>query len=226
MLNKKCFFILLFVLYGAGLTLAGDKTVSDIINFEQENLTINAEKIPLKNIVAEIRNKCSVKIEGLEYRKDEKITYFSKKGALENVLKSFLRHLGEKNYAFEFSSERLMLVAVMPEANVENLLPATRSNEREKHDDTVNVVKVAGIIGRSQAQSSGLIKGDIILEYDGIAISNVDQLIKATKERSNTDQVEIFVLRENYRLRFIINGGFIGVRIKNASIAKDALEVF
>lgn len=226
MANKKILFIFLILLCGANITTAVDKTALGIIIFQQNKLVINAQNIPLMNILAEIQNQCAVKIEGLENRKDEPVTYFSKKESLENVLKSFLRHLGEKNYAFEFVNQKLKRIAVMPKAYSDNLVSDTRADEQENQADTVKVVKVVEVIERSQAQSTGLMKDDLILEYDGVKIHSANELIKLTKDKSNTDQVAISVLRENYRLQFIINGGFVGVRIRDVLIAKEDLAVF
>ena len=141
-------------------------------------------------------------------------------------MKDFLRYLGEKNYAFEYSNEKLLRISVLPWARAGNVLPEAPPQEEESSADTVNVIKVVNIIEGSQAQSLGIIKGDIILEYNGLQIRSTDELIKATKMNTGIDQVEMLVLRENYPLRFILNGGFIGVRISNVTIPKEALEIF
>jgi hypothetical protein len=67
---------------------------------------------------------------------------------------------------------------------------------------------------------------DIILEYNGLSIDSTKVLISATKMKTSTDQVEMLVLRENYSLRFILNGGFIGIRISNVTISKEDLTIF
>ncbi len=206
--------------------MAEDGPVDEIVKFQNNRLSIQASKIPLTKILSAIQNKCLVNIAGLEHRKDEKITFFSNKGSPERVLKDFLRHLGEKNYAFEYGNEALLQIVVLPGAKADNYPTATLADQKENPPETVKAVRVVGVIDGSQAQSAGLMKGDIILEYAGLKISGTDELIKATKTKTNTDQVEILVLRENYRLRFILNGGLIGVRITNASISKESLTVF
>ena len=115
---------------------------------------------------------------------------------------------------------------MLPGGNTNNNTITALSNEKENHPDTVNAVRVAVVIDGSQAQSVGLMQGDIILRYDGLPVTSTDELIKATKTKTSTDQVEILVLRENYTLHFILTGGFIGVRISNVSISKEALTVF
>lgn len=217
---------LLILLSGSAAGMAEEGTIDEIVKFQNDTLTIQASQTPLIKILSAIQNKCLVKITGLEHRKDEKITFSSNKGSLERVLKDFLRHLGEKNYAFEYGNAALLQIVVLPGAKADNYPTATLAYQKENLPNTVKAVRVVGVIDGTQAQSVGLMKGDIILKYAGLKIGSTDELIKATKTKTNTNQVEILVLRENYRLRFILNGGLIGVRIKNASIAKESLTVF
>ena len=223
---RKILLTFLILLSGSAAGMAADGTIDEIVKFQNNMLAIQASKTPLATILSEIKKKCSVKIVGLGKRYDETITYVSKKGSLERVLKDFLRHLEEKNYAFEYSNEALLQIVVLPGGNTENYIITALSNEKENHQDTVNAVRVTDVIDGSQAQSAGLMKGDIILRYDGLPVASADELIKATKTKTNNDQAEILVLRENYTLHFILTGGFIGVRISNVSIPKEALTVF
>ena len=223
---RKVLLTLLILLSGSAAGMAEEGTIDEIVKFQNDTLTIQASQTPLIKILSAIQNKCLVKITGLEHRKDEKITFSSNKGSLERVLKDFLRHLGEKNYAFEYGNAALLQIVVLPGAKADNYPTATLAYQKENLPNTVKAVRVVGVIDGTQAQSVGLMKGDIILKYAGLKIGSTDELIKATKTKTNTNQVEILVLRENYRLRFILNGGLIGVRIKNASIAKESLTVF
>lgn len=223
---RKILLALLLLLSGSAAGMAADGTIDEIVKFQNDTLTIQASKTPLTKILAAINKKCLVKITGLEHRKDEKITFFSNKGSPERILKDFLRHLGEKNYAFEYGNAALLQIVVLPGAQADNYPTADLANQKGSLPETVKAVRVVSVIDGTQAQSTGMMKGDIILEYDGLTIGSTAELIKATKTKTNTDQVEILVLRENYRLRFIINGGLIGVRITNATISKESLTVF
>jgi len=223
---RKILLTLLILLSGSAAGMAAEGTIDKIVKFQNDTLTIQASKTPLTKILSAINKKCLVKITGLEHRKDEKITFFSNKGSPERILKDFLRHLGEKNYAFEYGNAALLQIVVLPGAKADNYPTATLANQKENLPDTVKAVRVVGVIDGTQAQTVGLMKGDIVLEYGGLTIGSTDELIKPTKTKTNTDQVEILVLRENYQLRFILNGGLIGVRIKNASVAKEPLTVF
>ncbi len=223
---RKILLTLLILLSGSAAGMAEDGTIDEIVKFQNDMLTIRASKTPLTKILSAVQNKCLVKITGLEHRKDEKITFFSNKGSPERVLKDFLRHLGEKNYAFEYGNAALLQIVVLPGAKADNYPTDTLADQKETFPDIVKAVRVVGVIDGSQAQSAGLMPGDIILEYSGLTIRSTNELIKATKTKTDTDKVEILVMRENYRLRFILNGGLIGVRISNTSIPKEALTVF
>ena len=220
---RKILLTLLILLSGSAAGIAADDTIDDIVKFQNDTLTIQASQTPLIKILSAIQNKCLVKITGLEHRKEEKVTFSSNKGSLERVLKDFLRHLGEKNYAFEYGNAALLQIVVLPGAQADNYPTATLANQKENLPESVEAVRVVVVIDGTQAQSVGLMEGDIILEYGGLKIGSADELIKATKTKTNTDQVEILVLRENYQLRFILHGGLIGVRIQNESIAKESL---
>jgi hypothetical protein len=223
---RKILLALLILLSVSAAGMADDGTIDEIVKFQNDALTIQASKTPLTKILSAINKKCLVKITGLEHRKDEKTTFFSNKGSPERVLKDFMRHLGEKNYAFEYGNAALLQIVVLPGAQADNYPTAPLANQKENPPDTVNAVRVAAVIDGSQAQSVGLNQGDIILRYDGLPVASAAELVKATKTKTNNDQVEILVLRENYTLRFILTGGFIGVRISNVSISKEALTVF
>jgi hypothetical protein len=118
---KKALSVLILLLFCAASVVAGDKGVTEVVKLQNETLTIQASKTPLSMILNEIKTKCRVNIAGLESRKDENVTYFSKEGSVESVIKDFLRHLGEKNYAFEYSNEKLLRVAVLPWGKTENI---------------------------------------------------------------------------------------------------------
>ena len=225
-LPKKVPFIVLVIfvwaVYGAAEENLGSKTVE----FQNHALTIRASDTPLGKILFEIYTKCRVEIKGLESRKDEPISFVSKKGSLEMVLKDLMRYLGEKNYAFEYKNEQLLRISVVPAAKTVPSVVAPSSDEKKENDAPVGAVRVTDIIKASQAQALGLMKGDIILEYDGVKINNTKELVAATQKKSETDQIEMVVLRENYMLRFILQGGFLGVRIVNETVSKPHREAF
>ena len=95
----------------------------------------------------------------------------------EDLLKSLLRYIGVKNYAFEFTDATLKRLVVVPEAtsDVSSSSPASKGSGHE--NEFVSVAQVQSIIEASQAESAGLQKDDIILEYDGVPITSAQQLV-------------------------------------------------
>ena len=96
---------------------AEEEIVSSLsIEFQEKELVLRAQGIPLGNILDRIRHDCSVEIIGLEAKQNESITFSCKGESLKVLLKRLIWHLGEKNYAFEFVGERLIRAYVVPEA--------------------------------------------------------------------------------------------------------------
>ncbi|MFC1533749.1 hypothetical protein ACFL7M_10330 [Thermodesulfobacteriota bacterium] len=184
-----------------------------IVAFQQGNLSLKAEEIPLARILDEIRKNCLVQISGLEARENEPIT-FSFKGELEEGIKRFLRHLGEKNYAFEFIKGDLRRVLILPEAKDNTSSISNRVNREGIQDKPLTAVRIQGIIDGSQAETLGLLEGDIIIEYDGIEIQTARQLISETRKRAHKEQIDMTVMRDNVLIPFVLRGGLIGIRIK------------
>lgn len=56
-------------------------------------------------------------------------------------------------------------------------------------------VVVARVVPGSPADKSGIVAGDIILEFDGEAINNVEGLVKAIQRRKPGEKAEILILR-------------------------------
>lgn len=223
MLKTSLFIFIVFQMC-ATLGVAEDKIVSSVIvEFQQAKLVLQARGTPLWKILDGISHKCLVEISGLELRVNEPITFSSKGGTLEDVLKSLLQHLGEKNYAFEFYGERLRRVSVVPEAKSGVSSLPLRINKEVIKKKFVNVVRVQSVVDGSQAQTLDLWEGDLIIEYDGVKISSTQGLIKEVKKKSHKEQVEMIVVRGHEPVRFVLNGGFIGVRIKNIRIPKGEL---
>jgi len=221
---KGGLFIFIVLQMYATLGVAEDRIVSSVIvEFQQGKLVLQAEGTPLWKILNGIRHKCLVEISGLELRVNEPITFSSKGGAPEDVLKRLLRHLGEKKYAFEFIDERLIRVSVVPgvRSGVSSL--SVQMNEEVIKEKFVNVVRIQSVVDGSQAQTLDLWEGDLIIEYDGVKISSTQGLIKEVKKKSHKEQVEMIVVRDHELLRFVLNGGFIGVRIKTITIPKGEL---
>ena len=196
---------------------------SSLVEFQQGKIILRAREIPLRRILQDIDNEFHVTIRGLEGRAAEAITFYSQADTLQDILSALLRHLDEKNYAFEYHSEILKQVSVLPEAKTENPAFSAQQGQEPKRNETVNAVEILGIVDRSQAEELALRKGDLILEYDGVKIDRASELVSKTKKRAPAEQIEIVVMRDGDPLRFFVNGGFIGIRIKTIKILKEAL---
>jgi hypothetical protein len=199
---------------------------SPLVGVKNGEFLLQAEGAPLGQILEEMDKRCSVKIIGLAGREKEQITFSLSGKTVEEGIKLFLRHLGEKNYVFEFVDENLRFVSVFPEAKEGRALVSPRAKEDNAIVALVNVVGVKGIIEGSQAEGVGLIEGDLIITYDGVKIGSTRQLIREVEERSDRDQVEMVVVRDNVLMRFTLDGGFIGVRIVAKKIPKTELDYY
>lgn len=223
---KTSLFIFLMFQMTATLGVAEEKIVSSlIVNLQQGRLVLQAQGTPLWKILDAIRRECMVEILGLDDRKNEPVTFSSKGETLEDALKQLLRHLGEKNYAFEFVDERLRRASVFPEAEGIVDLPHVPPGEKVSQKKFVNVVIIQNIVDGSQAQALDLLEGDLIIEYDGVKITGGPlDLIKEVKKKSNKEQVGMIIVRNNEPRRFVLNGGAIGVRIKTIKIPREELD--
>ena len=196
------------------------KTVSDgSIRFEARNST-------LEEIAEKLNDQLSLEIKGLENRKGETITFVYNAETPEDLLKGLLRHLGVKNYALEFADATLKRVVVVPQASNDSSLFSKSQNVPNQQKELVSVAQIQSIVEGSQAESAGLLKGDIILRYDGLTISSAQQLVKEVERKAGTSQVEVVVVRQKNSIRFILGGGFMGVRVLTQKIPRSDINAF
>ena len=180
----------------------------------------------LKEIVGEFNKKYSIEIKGLEGRENEKITFSFEAETLETLLKGLLRHLDVRNYAIEFADAALERVVVVPGPTrtvVENLKPPADEPETQ---DFADVAQIQSIIASSQAETLGLLEGDIIIEYDGVPITSARQLVAEVEKKAGRDRVEMVIVREKTPQRLTLSSGFIGIRIKTTKIPKEEFNTY
>jgi C-terminal processing protease CtpA/Prc len=225
-MRKVGIFILIVFQMCATIGVAEDKIVSSlIVEFQQGKLVLHAQRSPLGKILDGIRHECLVEISGLELRVNEPITFSCKEETLADVLKRLLRHLGEKNYAFEFYNERLRRVSVVPEAKSDPSSSPFQINKELTEKKFVDVARVQSTADGSQAQTLDLWEGDLIIEYDGVKITRGPlELVEEMKKKSHKDQVEIIVVRDLEPMRFFSSGGMIYMDIKTKRISKKELN--
>jgi|GEM_PF-843013 len=258
--TKRSFFIIVFSLLlvvsmAVDFALAKERSALGVtVQCSERELLLQVRSASLGSILDALRRECQVEIVGLDDRRGELVTFSSPSGNPHTVLKRFLRHLGEKNYSFQFLDERLSRIfifpeekgprisspvraqarrrepvreeAVRPEREEEPLQEEAASAEKEEGSapkEMVSAVSVQGVVDDTQAESMGLSEGDVVLEYDGVKITNAQQLVQEVKKRADKEQVEMVVLRDNQPVRLSVKGGYIGVRVKNIQVPKEQL---
>jgi len=189
-------------------------------------IRIEARDSTLGEIVSKFYDRYRLEIKGLENREGEKVTFSYTADTLEDLLKSLLRHLGIKNYAFEFDDEVLKRLVAVPEATAEVSSFSPSSNIPNQENEFVSIAQVQSIIEASQAESAGLQIGDIILEYDGVPINSAQQLVSEVEKKAQVNQIEMVIVRQKIPTRLILNGGFIGVRILTIKIPRAEFNSF
>ncbi len=188
-------------------------------------LTIMAEKVQLKEILDGIYDAYPLTVTGLEARSSEIIDFKAENQPPEKMFKRLLRQLGEKNYAFEFKGQRLSRISVMPEAGA-GAAPRPvppRETPSVPAEDLVSVVRVDRVIDGSQAQDMGVQSNDLVIEYDGIKISQPGDLIREVKQKSDSPSVGMVLLRDGAPLQLTLAGGFIGIHIVPHKVPRETV---
>jgi hypothetical protein len=97
----------------------------------------------------------------------------------------------------------------VPQQPYELILP-----DGTKHRGIIKVtVKIAGIADNSQAQSIGLQKGDIIIEYNKEAVLNEKMMVHLVSQTKPEENVSMIIRRQDKNIRLALQGGRIGIEI-------------
>jgi len=189
-------------------------------------ISIKVRDSSIAEIVNKFHDQYSIEIKGLENRAQDKITFSYDADKPEVLLKSLLRHIGIKNYAFEFADATLKRLVVVPEATSDISSYSQSSIASSRQNEFVSIAQIQGTIEASQAESAGLQEGDIILEYGGVPINSARQLVREVEINSQFSQVEMLIVRQKISSRLILSGGFIGVRILTKKIPRAEFNAF
>lgn len=192
--------------------------------FEEDRLAIQVEKVPLIDILNEIRREFLAEVSGLDHRNSEFVTLKASGENIEDILKQILRYLGEENYAFEYSANALKKLSVLPDGKTEAPPDVSTEPSTDSQEQFTIAARVHSIIEGSQAETAGLAVDDLIIKYDGIRIDSAMSLIREVRRKSDREQIEMLVVREGTILPFILKGGLIGVRINAAKIPLEELR--
>ena len=201
-------------------------TSGGIVGKTDGKLFIRAQNLTFKDVATAIHQEFDVEIKGLESLESEELTLEYVANSLEELVRGLLRHLNIKNYAFEFSEDRLITVNILPGARTTGSRPLDAATDSNKRRETVTVAVIKSVVESSQAEALDLRPGDVIIEYGGIRIHNATQLVKEVKKNSNKDQIELMFVREGNSRRLVLNAGFIGVRITTEKVSSQAYQSF
>jgi len=195
-----------------------------IIGVQNGEFFLKASDTPLKRILKTINEKYSIDVIGLESRADDKTTFSFQAPTLEGLLKGLLRHLGIKNYAFEFADEKIRRVMIVIGGGPETSIPEAPQTRPSAKKELASVAEIQSVLESSQAKSHGLLEGDLIIEYDGVRIRSAQQLVSEVEKKSSKNQIEMTVVREKIPMRLTLSGGFVGVRVMTKNIPQEELN--
>lgn len=196
--------------------------VESIVGTASGKFFIRADDSSLRAVADALHSSFDMEIRGLESQERKKINLVFEAESLEELVKGLLRHVNIKNYAFEFADEQLKLVIIFPAAK-NRVSPSTaNSDASSQREETVTVVVVKSVVESSQAESLGLLPGDLIVEYDGIRLNNAAQLVKEVKRKSTKGSIDMLAVHNDLPVRFVVQGGFLGVRITTERMSRSA----
>lgn len=204
---------------------AADDVPKSVFSIETQDTEVSmvAKRILLKDLIERIKNKLSVDIKGLTVTPDKIISFSYKGKSPEIVLRQLLRHLGEKNFAYEFSNDKLVRITVFPEGTQTAAIRQEPSQKNKK--DTISVVEIVEVLEETQAEALGLKKGDYIYEYNGQRIREHEALVEATFQSNGSKSVSMVIIRKDRLNRINLEGGFIGVHVRTKLISKKELPL-
>lgn len=197
--------------------------IPPLVAYDAGRLSVRAEGEPLGDVLRALRETGGVRVTGLEPRADEPLFFQVESVPVEDGLKRLMRHLKASNYAFEYSRTRLRRISVFPAGRTERLSQAPAPSQRPENTDRERAVRVINVHDGTQAENLDLQRGDLIVEYDGEAITTAQQLVDAVKDRSAEQIVQMTVVREGNRFPLTLNGGLIGINILTVNVPAGEL---
>lgn len=203
---------------------ASTMDASIVLKKQGQQWELNIQKGPLGALLERLAQEHQVIINGLESREKEILNLTTVGDSIGDIIRSLLLHLGEKNFAFEYTDNRLSRVLVLP-GGTEDMrnISTIVSSQMPASAESVDAVEVLGIVEGSQAQKLDIRRGDLLLEYGGRKINRASELVEETKKRSTDDEIELVLLRNGDPIRLNARGGFLGVQVKTVKIFTEEL---
>lgn len=183
------------------------------------HLVLEARDVSLGELLMEYRRECRIIITGLEHRVKEPISFTPKPASPDRILRQLLNLLGENNYLFEYEGEKLKRAFVISEG-VNGNQAGSPADPRFKPDQErrVQVAVVQDILKGTQAEFLNLMRDDVVLSYDHVSIRGAQHLATEVRARPKGNQVEMYILRNEHPIRFILDTGLIGIRLVDRTV--------
>jgi hypothetical protein len=191
------------------------------IGVTDTEVTMVAKGISLEDLIERIKNDISVEIKGLTLKPDNPVTFSHKGKSSEIVLRQLLRHLGEKNFAYEFSDDKLIRITVFPEGTQSAPIPAATDNKLKS--DSISLVEIVDVLEETQAEKLDLKEGDYIYTYNGRRIFRHEELVEETFKDNGPTPVSMVIIRKGKLTRVFLDRGFIGIHVRTKLILKKEL---
>jgi predicted metalloprotease with PDZ domain len=223
---KSIRLLFLFLSWTTFITAELSVAVVDISGTLNGTIRFEARDSTFEEIVKKLFDNYNIEVKGMERRDAEKITFSYIADSPEDLLKALLRHIGIRNYAFEFTDATLKRLVAVPESTSDIPSFDKSPQVQSRQNELVSIAQIQSIVEASQAESAGLQEGDIILEYDGVPITSAQQLVSEVEKKAANSQIEMVVVRQKITTRLVLGGGFIGVRIVTLKIPRTELDSF
>lgn len=198
------------------------------VSKDGNRVSIIAENAALSDVLTEVRQRLRVEFYGLEKRAADAVTFSVERESVENAVKRLLRYLNEDNYILVYTRTRLKIVSVPAGGGPLSSVPPGRrglegTEERRTEGLRMSAVRILRIVPDGQAAGLNLKVGDLVVEYDGRAVSSSRQLVQMVKARSDADTVDLVVYRGGHPIRQFLRGGMIGIQVANTQVPPEEI---
>ena len=196
------------------------------LSIDQKNIILNAQSAQVTDVLNQFKNTLKIWFEGLDPKSNQTITLYCKTKSPLILVRRLLRHLEQNNYALIYSGTTLVRVHVLPqstEARADSIIDELKRETTENKLFLIALVQIMGVIEDTQAERHGLQEGDYIVKYDNQKIHNANELVRMVHENASRTLIELIVIRKGEEIRFLLNGGLIGVRIQTIPVTKQKL---
>ena len=223
----KSFVIISLILLVSAQTFASSSSLPTVtLSVDPKNIIFDAQSAPVTDVLNQFETTLKIGFKGLDLESNQTITFYYEAKSPLVFVRRLLRHLGQNNYALFYSGTRLVRVHVLPQSDgvhVYSVIDELKKEITENNLFLIAFVQIQGIIEDTQAERHGLQKGDYIVKYDNQRIHNPNELIRITQENVSRQSIELVVIRKGKEIRFLLNGGLIGVRIQTIHTTTQGL---